>query len=430
MAHEDVKSYILEPERKAASDQSDHQSEQHEKLISEYHDWILTSKPPSANFLPRVHTEAIGRLRQLPSDDKKRILIRLAYGKIYDLYKDAPWYRGTWTDCLWDLSLQQMALEQDPRVRKSMQLSARLWCSEAADRNPGVGRFHYGLAELAPTKLDKLFHCSKSVCSNEYSQSGEVLLATCLDEVLDEQDPFYSAYLKAHQQLFKKESTELCVESIERAWALLDSNLSGTTHKFLREGSHITIFNICAMLEYGSSRDLRSPSLRDEARMLAYGFLITALQHDDPRALPLILVMLVFMFYVTRLDRCDAVHSLEANFPWQHLIELQNSWLTSYPILDTIKGIEFAEHCHLFPEDFDMRGLVFTAEYYQQWAQFPDYSRRDEENGIDDAIAHRRRKRILGLVHDIAQRGRWIHYDSEKREFSLITDDQHLHETT
>lgn len=90
--------------------------------------------------------------------------IYLACSMMALLYESAPAFGNTWVECLGDLGLYRMAIEDgDVRNRDVWGGVARFLYSKATDKTPYIGRLFHHLAILArPNVLQQLFYYYKA----------------------------------------------------------------------------------------------------------------------------------------------------------------------------------------------------------------------------------------------------------------------------
>lgn len=145
----------------------------------------------------------------------------------------------------------------------------------------------------------------------------------------------------------------------------------------------------------------------------------------DKNTLPCLHTLLVFYRFMLR---CSAGRKhLEDSFPWENTALLLNYLLRTsdtQPRLDTeqIPGPEKGE-AHPLPEDYAMRGLVYTTDYFPaNW--FDNTAIDDDEKYFEPAsTVGKRGERILWLGHSIALAERRLFWDAHARHFSTKSND-------
>lgn len=72
------------------------------------------------------------------------------------------------------------------------------------------------------------------------------------------------------------------------------------------------------------------------------------------------------------------------------------------------------------PEDFAMRGLLFTKEYYPaDW--FSEHDMEEDEKLFEvPSLATTRCERILWIARRLAETGDWLIWDDNEREFTVV----------
>ncbi|EGU73149.1 hypothetical protein FOXB_16341 [Fusarium oxysporum f. sp. conglutinans Fo5176] len=148
-----------------------------------------------------------------------------------------------------------------------------------------------------------------------------------------------------------------------------------------------------------------SEAIPDETFGLALDFatktIETVLKHQgDIHTLPFVHCILVFMNHMTQHQA--AISSLEEKVPWKYITFMLNTLLGSCE-----PGYEIQSHFRLprknqlprpLPEDFAMRGLIYSEAYFpNDWFQ---------NDSIDDD-------------ERIATTGKWLRWDEEARQFSV-----------
>ncbi|EXL63520.1 hypothetical protein FOPG_20206 [Fusarium oxysporum f. sp. conglutinans race 2 54008] len=169
-----------------------------------------------------------------------------------------------------------------------------------------------------------------------------------------------------------------------------------------------------------------SEAIPDETFGLALDFatktIETVLKHQgDIHTLPFVHCILVFMNHMTQHQA--AISSLEEKVPWKYITFMLNTLLGSCE-----PGYEIQSHFRLprknqlprpLPEDFAMRGLIYSEAYFpNDW--FQNDSIDDDERYFELPSASEERKdRIIYLGYRIATTGKWLRWDEEARQFSV-----------
>lgn len=370
------------------------------------------------------------------------------------LYETVPAFEDTWIECLGDLGRYRMAIEDDDiRDREVWTGVARHWYSKASDKAPTTGRLYHHLAILArPNALQQLFYYSKSLCVVIPFTSARESILTLFDPVLNTDNhqsqyrlpPLDTAFVKAHGLLFTNKNMDRFEPTMNEFLSLLDNQIGRVTRKFMEQGYHIAVANCVALLGFAfkenvlmkaiSSTDIEmkgSPS--DNTPQSEYSFNMALLltvatlkivlsRIGDPNVLPFIHVQLVFMYYMS--GRPGAMSLLQDQFPWDLLSTMLNTLLASYNTYSRIESDMFPlpekDDVRPFPEDFAIRGLLWTDGYFlEKW--FAN-EKIDEEEKYHElpSMTVERKERILWLGCQIAKRGEWLKYsnDGQTRRFS------------
>ena len=453
----------------------------HRTLLHEHHDFFLASQHPSASVALRklaskyamparmwrhgIHSFLELLRHRLPASlDHMLAFIYLAYSMMALLYETVPAFEDTWIECLGDLGRYRMAIEDDDiRDREVWTGVARHWYSKASDKAPTTGRLYHHLAILArPNALQQLFYYTKSLCVPVPFTSARESILTHFEPVLNAENgqaqyrlpPLDSAFVKAHGLLFTDMGIERFNPAFEEFISLLDNQIGRVTRKFMEQGCHIAIANAVAMLGFASKDNVLmkavASSLGGEAdiemqetsgdetssemktfqnaqRLSNSTFDVVLKRIGDPNVLPYIHVTLVFIHHMSRYPGVMSI--LETELPWYSLAVMLNTLLASYATPGRIEDDKFPlpekGDVRPFPEDFALRGLLWSEEYFPpEW--FSNEKVDEEEKDHEKAsMTEQRKERILWLSCRIANSGRWIDYDSSSRQFSVPSIEPH-----
>lgn len=387
------------------------------------------------------------------------------------LYETVPAFEDTWIECLGDLARYRMAIEDDDiRDREVWTGVARQWYSQASDKAPTTGRLYHHLAILArPNALQQLFYYSKSLCVEIPFTSARESILTLFEPVMNavgpaqyRLPPLDTAFVKAHGQLFTGKHMDKFEDTVKDFYALLDSQIGRVTRKFMEQGYHIAVANSVAMMGFAapenvlmkaiaSSRlkmghaskqhisvntvageqaesvpdltpaqeedpELLNAKFRRAERLSNKSFEIVLQRIGDPNVLPFIHVTLVYIDYVSA--HSDAMSLIADNIPWGLLAAMLNTLLGSHKNPARIEDNRFPlpekDAIHPFPEDYAMRGLLWTAPYFpEHWF---NNDKIDEEEKYREAasMTDLRKERILWLAVMISKRGPWLKYTREQ----------------
>jgi hypothetical protein len=168
-----------------------------------------------------------------------------------------------------------------------------------------------------------------------------------------------------------------------------------------------------------------SEAMPDEKFRLALKFGVSTIKivvnrWGDTNTLPFLHTILVFMNYMTRYP--GAINHLEDEFPWKLTALMLNSLLGScepgYKVQSHITLLDKDQSPRPLPEDFAMRGLLYSEDYLpNEWFR-NDKIDEDEKYFELASMAEERRDRILSLGCSIATSGSWLLWDEQTSQFS------------
>ncbi|KAH7336159.1 hypothetical protein BKA65DRAFT_552822 [Rhexocercosporidium sp. MPI-PUGE-AT-0058] len=438
----------------------------HRCLLHEHYDFFLASQHPSASpALQRLASKYAMPARlwrhgiysflellrhRLPhSLDHMLAFIYMAYSMMTLFYETVPAFEDTWIECLGDLAIYRMAIEDnDTQDRKIWTDVARHWYSKASQKLPTSGRIYYYLANLArPSALKQLSLYTKSLCTTVPLHSARASILTLFDPVLaasNDPMPEYTeipalalAFVKVHGLMFTDPHSNSFEPVCQEFLTLLENQIARVDKKSSKDGYRIAIANSGAMLCYGSSDNPIMTALKIQvgesghspeeilcrksfqaARQLAYATLnIFLLRRDDPYVLPGIHASLVFMHHMA--CHAQTLNLTETDFPWVSLVDSLNHLLEDYGASSgMIERDDFptteAADARPLAEDFALRGLLWAESYFPiDW-----FSGRTEEEFDDHEVSspsmmtEERKGRILWLAARIAQGHTPLQYES------------------
>jgi hypothetical protein len=451
----------------------------HRTLLHEHHDFFLASQHPSASLALRriaskyamptrmwrhgIHSFLELLRHRLPASlDYMLAFLYLAYSMMALLYETVPGFEDTWIECLGDLARYRMAIEDDDiRDREIWTKVSRQWYSKASNKAPTIGRLYHHLAILArPNALQQLYYYAKSLCTITPFIPARESILTLFDPVLSAENgqgqyrlPLLDfAFIRAHAHLFTNRTIDRFNTAANEFLGLLDSQIGRVTKKFLEQGYQISISNTVAVLSFGSKdnpimkaivpttvdkTDIQIEGTQNEFSMVSFrhaerlsnSALDIVLQRiGDPNCLSYIHCTLVFMYYMSRFP--GAMDLLAPAFPWQSLAIYLNTLLTSYVTLDRIQDNKFPlpekDDIYPFPEDYAMRGLLYTEELYPGKWFLSEKMDEEEKNHELPSMVEQRRERILWLGRRITDAGSWMRFDSSRPKFSVDGKDTDL----
>ncbi|KAI1755652.1 hypothetical protein F4782DRAFT_362484 [Xylaria castorea] len=445
----------------------------HRTLLHEHHDFFLASQHPAASqALKRLASKYAMPARmwrhgihsflellrhRLPGSLEHMLtFIYLAYSMMALLYETVPAFEDTWIECLGDLGRYRMAIEdEDIRDREVWTSVSRHWYSKASDKAPTTGRLYHHLAILArPNALQQLYYYSKSLCVPLPFGSAKESIMTLFDPILaghlhGRMPPIDLAFVRTHGILFSHKQSENFGPVVNEFLGSLDNHISRITKRWMEAGYYIAIANCCALLSYGKEEnvimkaihnqsdekqdqsiglgaDTSKPSkdFEDSLHLAMGTHEVVFRRQDDANVLPYIHVVMVFMFYLTRVP--NALHQLEHRFPWKLLSLMLNKLLDACEDYNRICRDDFPRESNdpprPVPEDFALKGLVFVDQYYpSDW--FSNDKIDDDEKYFEMAsMTDVRKERILWLGYRIARSGRGLTYDHGSNRFGVFPE--------
>ncbi|KAI0203241.1 hypothetical protein F4808DRAFT_36463 [Astrocystis sublimbata] len=445
----------------------------HRTLLHEHHDFFLASQHPSASqALKRLASKYAMPARmwrhgihsflellrhRLPGSLEHMLtFIYLAYSMMALLYETVPAFEDTWIECLGDLGRYRMAIEdEDIRDREVWTSVSRHWYSKASDKVPTTGRLYHHLAILArPNALQQLYYYAKSLCVPIPFASAKESIMTLFDPILSghahgRMMPIDVAFVRTHGILFSRKQSERFEIVANEFLESLNTHIHRITKRWMEAGYYIAIANCCALLSYGKEQNammklihhyndeskgqnqtrglgpLKPSADFEDALHLTMGTHEVVLRrHDDVNVLAYTHVVMVFMFYLTRVP--DALSQLEHRFPWKLLSLMLNNLLDPAQDNKRMCSDEFPresnEPLRPVPEDFALKGLLFVDQYYPaDW--FSNERIDDEEKYFEmPSMVQVRKERILWLGYKIAQSGRGLTYDHDTSRFGVLPE--------
>ncbi|KPA39429.1 hypothetical protein FLAG1_07705 [Fusarium langsethiae] len=440
----------------------------HRTLLHEHHDFFLASQHPSASQALRrlaskyamparmwrhgIHSFLELLRHRLPASLEHMLtFLYLAYSMMALLFETVPAFEDTWIECLGDLGRYRMAIEDDDiRDREVWTGVSRHWYSKASEKSPRTGRLYHHLAILArPNALQQLYFYTKSLCVPIPFSSARESIMTLFDPVLNNCPTRLSqidaSFVRAHGILFSGKSWDQLQDTMNGFNKQLDGHIARSTKRWLEAGYYIAISLACSLLGYGAESNVlmraisKKPEETDDAMG---GSAISEIMPDekfkpalkfgastiktvinrwgDTNTLPFLHTILVFMNYMTQYPA--AMNHLEDKFPWKLAALMLNSILGScqpgYRVQSHIPLPEKDQLPRPLPEDFAMRGLLYSEDYVpNEW--FHNEKIDEDEKYFELAsMAEERRGRILSLGCSIATSGNWLIWDEATSQFS------------
>ncbi|KAK4229586.1 EST/SMG-like protein 1 [Podospora fimiseda] len=455
----------------------------HRTLLHEHHDFFLASQHPSASLALRrlaakyamparmwrhgIHSFLELLRHRLPASLEHMLMfIYMAYSMMALLYETVPAFEDTWIECLGDLGRYRMAIEDDDmRDREIWTAVSRHWYSKASDKAPTTGRLYHHLAILArPNALQQLYYYTKSLCVTIPFLAARESIMTLFDPIMAVAPNQYQARLpsvdfsftKAHGIMFSGKQQDKLQSCVDAFLQPLDSYIARSTKRFLEPGYHIAISNCCSVVGYGDSfnpiykvfhrhsiRDTPDYSPDDEGHwdqvdmpnatqkqlddtvsLLTQTYDIVARRFGDPNILPYLNSTLTFIYHLCCFP--TAMTHLAPKFPWKLTAMTLNTLIDSCKDYGRIEGDSIPQSespARPFPEDYAMRGLLWSESIYpSDW--FVNDKINDDEKYFEAAsLAEERRDRVLWLGCKIASVAEeYLQYNDQTHKFGVSPD--------
>ncbi|KAJ1335839.1 protein SMG6 [Microdochium nivale] len=453
----------------------------HRTLLHEHHDFFLASQHPAASpALKRLATKYAMPARmwrhgihsflellrhRLPASLEHMLtFIYLAYSMMALLYETVPAFEDTWIECLGDLSRYRMAIEDDDiRDREIWTSVSRHWYSKASDKAPSTGRLYHHLAILArPNVLQQLYYYSKSLCVPLPFISARESILTLFDPLLNRPShapklaSIEAEYVKCHGILFTLRSQGDFDASLNRFLESLDNHMSKIGRRWMESGYHTAVANSCAIMGHGKEDNILMKAFQEpndsagtptqqgatthtpdtnmqNALRLANGTASVVLGRlGDDSVFPFLHVSLVFLYHIAQFNVMSMVGQA---FPWKLVCELLNSMLLSYRTLDRIRSTDFPVPAgrntpRPLPEDFAMKGLLWTNRYFPNDFFVDDKIDDDEKYFEVASMTDERCERILWIASRLAENQQWLTVNQSFTTFGVLDNTMDRKEDT
>ncbi|KAH7009083.1 uncharacterized protein B0I36DRAFT_426187 [Microdochium trichocladiopsis] len=447
----------------------------HRTLLHEHHDFFLASQHPAASpALKRLATKygmparmwrhgihsflELLRHRLPASLEHMLTFIYLAYSMMALLYETVPAFEDTWMECLGDISRYRMGIDDDDfRDREIWTSVSRHWYSRASDKSPPIGRLYHHLAILArPNTLQQLFYYTKSLCVPAPFLSARESILTLFDPLLKRSSKALklasidTEYVKCHGILFTGQSRDELKSTTDRFIAALDNHITKIGRRWMEFGYYTAVANSCAIMGYGKEDNFIAkafqqkaepaeaqtltqeatphdtapdPDVQDALRLANGTAGVVLKRRGDDSVFPFFHVSLAFLYHAAQYN--NVVGTVGRSFPWELVCELLNSMLLSYRTHERLQSKEFPLPAgratpRPLPEDFAMKGLTWTTNYYPD-DFFADDKIDDDEKYFEVAsMIDERRERILWLATRLARDQHWLAVNESFTTFSLL----------
>ena len=349
-----------------------------------------------------------------------------------------------------------MAIEDDDlRDREIWTAVSRHWYSKASDDAPTTGRLHHHLAILArPHAVAQLFHYTKALCV-------PIPFGSARDSIHTLFDPLWApsqqkggsqsndaAFVRVHSALYSSRHANKREAAMEDFLGSLDLTISRLTKSWMETGYQMAVAMANAVLGYGAedhvmmlvinppkvevdSSDVAmtgvpvahtpSPDLDGSVSLMVQTSEIVFRRFGDPNIYPFLHVSLVFLNFLSRYPA--AMYHLEAAYPWKLLALMLNTLSVSYSDFSRVEGEGFprGESSRPLPEDYALRGLLWTEEQFFPDDWFSSAKVDDDERYLEVAsMTDERKQRILWLACQISKSGRCLTYS--KTQFGVTKD--------
>ncbi|KPM41724.1 hypothetical protein AK830_g4819 [Neonectria ditissima] len=403
----------------------------HKTLLHEHHDFLLASQHPSASPALRrlarkyamparmwrhgIHSFLELLRHRLPHSLEHMLrFIYIAYTMMALLYETVPAYEDTWIECLGDLGRYRMAIEdEDIRDRevwtRVSSLCAPIPFLAARDSILTVSGFGNPAVHLSTPDATFLQAHAILFAQRDYENFEGVMesFVQCLegDQSQIEVKPFISS---------------------RHPLALITCNSIvgyGDESRFLLRLK--TESDLTCGTEATGNDDIETHTAQlkqlDHACTLAERIDTTLmLRVGDPDILEYLHVRLIFMLQMAR--NPSAMTYLSKRFPWDLAAMCLNAIAMSIPPTETFSTESFPklidEDGHVLSEDWEMRGLFWTENYFpEDWftGEADFYSAVDGYK--QPAPAMYREQRVLFVGRCLAQSLAPLLFDPELNSF-------------
>ncbi|KAH6605269.1 telomerase-binding est1a [Trichoderma cornu-damae] len=445
----------------------------HRTLLHEHHDFFLASQHPSASPALRrlaskyamparmwrhgIHSFLELLRHRLPlSLEHMLTFIYIAYSMMALLYETVPAFEDTWIECLGDLGRYRMAIEDDDiRDRETWTAVSRYWYSKASDKLPTTGRLYHHLAILArPNALQQTYYYTKSLCVPVPFLSARESVMTLFDPVLSmappRLEPIDLAFVRVLAIFFSGKEKDLLEPSTKQFLSLLDGHIARTTKSWLEAGYYMGISITCSLLGFGNDSNVLKKAIapkRSDDLDAAGGFVfpettptdaflqslsfavqtleIVIRRWGDMNILPFLHTQMAFVHHLSKFP--SAMTYIEHKYPWKLIATMLNYLKQSCkfsPRMDgeMFPGAEEHHHHRPLPEDYAMRGLIYTEEYFPpQW--FSGEAVEEDEKYFEQAsMVDARKERILWIGRRISVLNKWLIWDGESAKFAVADE--------
>ncbi|KKZ60803.1 hypothetical protein EMCG_04520 [[Emmonsia] crescens] len=396
---------------------------------------------------------------RLPNNREHMIrFIHHAYDMMIGFVETVPRFKEAWFEVLGILGWSRMAIEDEEKNRKLWAGVARYWFQKGLEENHGIGVLHCHLAKCVTGIVHRLFYHTKSFVCIQRAEDREASIKRFFDPVLSSvkpgPDPPFDAhqalmcwwFAKAHATLFCTGSITTFIRHAKHHLTFLDTQIGPLDSKFLEVGICLGNPNVAAMFEYGdknsilmkifeSSRSehsakhprktrrisLQRDIVSDAAKFttslekLSYSTYLTfytlssILTHSDSaHILPYVHHSLAFIWSLALIP--ESMMYIESEIPWGRIASYLNMLTGNYTSDSKLKNDSFPISSGPLPEDFYIRGQIWTQSIYPP-DFFDDSSIEDDEWLLDrpSTVPHRI-ERCLWYGYRLVSLGCWLEF--------------------
>ncbi|RTE68536.1 hypothetical protein BHE90_017086, partial [Fusarium euwallaceae] len=320
------------------------------------------------------------------------------------------------------------------RLASKYAMPARMW-------RHGIHSFLELLRHRLPASLEhmlELLYLAYNIVALLYETVPAFKDIWMLSKAPNSLAPIDAAFVRVHGILFSGKSKERLQESMDEFIEQFNAYVGCVPKSWY----HIGISTGCSLLGYGAESNLLMRAISEEIDVATDGSSIAEANPDeifdqalafavriietvmmrwgDVNTLPFLHTVLVFINRMTRFPA--AIARIERYFPWKRTSSLLNFLLASlgpkYEFGSCFQPPENGQTPRPLPEDFAMRGRIYTGDY------FPDKWFNNETDEDDKFIERRsmgreRKDRLITLGRRIATPGSWLIWDEETRRFSV-----------
>lgn len=428
---------------------------QHPSASAPLHRLALKYNMPARMWKHGIHAFLELLRHQLPYSLEFMIsFIYLAYQMMSLLLETVPSFEETWIECLGDLSRYRMAVEEDdPKDRETWSNVARSWYSKAADSMPNTGRLYHHLAILArPNVLQQNFLYTRALISAQPFMSARESVQTLFDPIIRDGSAYTSevnaAFIQTIGLIFYRRFDEV-QEPMDTFLSLIDLQIDQVTTSWRDHGTYIAGITIGALLDFGNRNKflhvfelnnylneepdqfkdpaklsaLKTPILKDAASDRSFEFaaklffstlaivLDRSADHNTHSYCHVVLSLLLSLASFCTLDQaeselCQNTQAFLSKVPWPAICHLLNMVSKSEQFSNRYENTQFLRPEEgdpgPLPEDFLIRGMVFTQTYFP--ADWFDGACTGERRTMEfQSTMYRRGERLMWIGYNLAK---------------------------